>query len=167
MPITIRFGCGETVAVAHQTPALTFSGRHLRLDYLCVLLLLGVSAGCSSSDRIEQQSQTAASAAQTVLMVLDAWTSGAAPFAYTAGTLQSAGKTLADAEAQIRSAETAEPAEQAALATAVKDLSVAVAHAGAGLQAGNRAGVQKAKQDLQLASRSLAAAYAKYFAPKP
>lgn len=167
MPITIRFGCGETVAVAHQTPALTFSGRHLRLDYLCVLLLLGISAGCSSSDRIEQQSQTAASAAQTASRVLDAWTSGAAPFAYTAGTLQSVGKTLADAEAQIRSAETAEPAEQAALATAVKDLSVAVAHAGAGLQAGNRAGVQKAKQDLQLASRSLATAYAKYFAPKP
>ncbi|WP_246677586.1 hypothetical protein [Mesorhizobium sp. B2-3-12] len=148
-------------------PALTFSGRDLRLDYLCAMVLLGVSAGCSSSERIEQQSQTAASAAQTVSMVLDAWRSGAAPSAYTAGTLQSVGKTLADAEAQIRSAGATEPAEQAALATAVKGLSVAVARAEAGLQAGNRTEVQNAKQDLRLASRSLATAYAEYFAPKP
>ncbi|WP_250889217.1 hypothetical protein [Mesorhizobium sp. dw_380] len=153
--------------MAHQTPALTFSGRHLRLDFLCLLLLLGMSAGCSSSDPIEQQSRTAASAAQTVSMLLDAWMGGAAPFAYTAGTLQSVSKTLADAEAQIRSAGTAEPAKQAALTAAVKDMSVAVARAQAGLQAGNRAEVQNAQQDLRLASRSLSTAYSRYFAPKP
>ncbi|MBZ9754483.1 hypothetical protein LB524_04230 [Mesorhizobium sp. ESP6-5] len=132
-----------------------------------VLLLTGVLAGCSSSDQIEQQSKTAASAAQTVSVMLDAWMDGAAPFAYTAGTLRSTGKTLADAEAQIRSVGTAEPAEQSALAAAVKDLSAAVARADAGLQADNRAAVQNAKQDLRRGSRTLATAYARYFAPKP
>ncbi|TIN55532.1 MAG: hypothetical protein E5Y30_39990, partial [Mesorhizobium sp.] len=101
------------------------------------------------------------------LMALDAWAAGAAPTAYTAGTLQSIGKTLADAGAQIRSAETSEPAEQASLTKAVNDLSVAVARAEAGLQAGDRPEVQDAQQDLRLASRSLATAYANYFAPKP
>ncbi|MGY2994090.1 outer membrane murein-binding lipoprotein Lpp [Mesorhizobium sp. URHB0026] len=153
--------------MAHQTRALTFSGPYPRLSCLCVLLLTGVLAGCSSSDQIKQQSQTVASAAQTVSMVLDAWMDGAAPFAYTSGTLRSTGKTLADAEAQIRSAGTAEPAEQSALAAAVKDLSAAVARAEAGLQADSRAEVQNARQDLLQGSRTLATAYARYFAPKP
>lgn len=100
-------------------------------------------------------------------MALDAWAAGAAPTAYTVGTLQSIGETLTDAGAQIRSAQTSEPAEQASLTKAVYDLSVAVARAEAGLQAGDRPEVQDAQQDLRLASRSLATAYAKYFAPKP
>ncbi|RUU81023.1 hypothetical protein [Mesorhizobium sp. M7A.F.Ca.MR.362.00.0.0] len=151
--------------MAHQTPDLIVRRRYLRLDCLCLLLLM--LSACSSSDQIEQQSRTAASASQTVLMVLDAWAAGAAPTAYTAGTLQSIGKTLADAGAQIRSPETSEPAEQASLTKAVNDLSVAVARAEAGLQAGDRPEVQDAQQDIRLASRSLATAYAKYFAPKP
>ncbi|RUU62980.1 hypothetical protein EOC99_16475 [Mesorhizobium sp. M7A.T.Ca.TU.009.01.1.1] len=151
--------------MAHQTPDLIVRRRYLRLDCLCLLLLM--LSACSSSDQIEQQSRTAASASQTVLMALDAWAAGAAPTAYTAGTLQSIGKTLADAGEPIRSAETSEPAEQASLTKAVNDLSVAVARAEAGLQAGDRPEVQDAQQDLRLASRSLATAYAKYFAPKP
>ncbi|RWB03096.1 MAG: hypothetical protein EOQ39_05990 [Mesorhizobium sp.] len=151
--------------MAYQTLALIFSGRFFRLG--CLALLLSVSTACSSSDQIEQQSRTAASAAQTVLMALDAWAAGAAPTTYAVGTLQSIGKTLADAGEQIRSAETSEPAEQASLAKAVNDLSVAVTRAEAGLQAGDRPEVQDAQQDLRLASRSLATAYAKYFAPKP
>lgn len=151
--------------MAHQTPDLIVRRRYLRLDCLCLLLLM--LSACSSSDQIEQQSRTAASASQTVLMVLDARAAGAAPTAYTAGTLQSIGKTLADAGAQIRSPETSEPAEQASLTKAVNDLSVAVARAEAGLQAGDRPEVQDAQQDLRLASRSLATAYANYFAPKP
>ncbi|MBZ9891614.1 hypothetical protein LB559_27185 [Mesorhizobium sp. BR1-1-3] len=166
-PTTARSALGETILVAHQTPNLILSGRHFRLDCLCLLLLLCVSAGCSSSDEIEQQSRTAASAAQTASMLLDAWMGGAAPTAYTVDTLQSIGKTLADVGAQIRSAETSEPTEQASLTKAVNDLSVAVTRAEAGLQADDRLEVQDAQQDLRLASRSLAAAYAKYFAPKP
>lgn len=153
--------------MAHQEPVVIVAHRHLKLHCLSLLLLLGLLTACSSSDQIEQQSRTAASAAQTVSMALDAWVAGAAPFRYTADTLQSAGKTLADAEAQIRSTGTAEPAEQAALVVAVKDLSAAVARAEAGLQVGNRTELQNARQDLQAATRSLAAAYAKYFAPKP
>lgn len=160
------FGSGEAVLVAYQTPALTFGGRHFRLVCSCLVLFLGASAGCSSSDQVEQQSRTAASSAQTVSMTLEAWMAGAAPSAYTAGTLRSISRTLADAEAQIRSAGTAEPAEQAALTAAVRDLSGAVARAQAGLQAGNRTEVQNAQQDLRLASRSLSTAYARYFAPK-
>lgn len=151
--------------MAHQTPDLIVRGRYLRLDCLCLLLLM--LSACSSSDQIEQQSQTAASASQTVLMALDAWAAGAAPTAYTTDTLQSIGQTLADAGAQIRSAETSESTEQASLTKAVNDLSVAVARAEAGLRADDRPEVQSAQQDLRLASRSLATAYAKYFAPKP
>ncbi|RVC20647.1 hypothetical protein EN879_25625, partial [Mesorhizobium sp. M7A.F.Ca.AU.002.02.1.1] len=87
--------------------------------------------------------------------------------AYTVDTLQSIAKTLVDTGAQIRSAETSEPTEQASLTKAVNDLSVAVTRAEAGLQADDRLEVQDAQQDLRLASRALAAAYAKYFAPKP
>ncbi|RUU01439.1 hypothetical protein EOD12_16210, partial [Mesorhizobium sp. M7A.T.Ca.TU.009.02.1.1] len=72
--------------MAHQTPDLIVRRRYLRLDCLCLLLLM--LSACSSSDQIEQQSRTAASASQTVLMALDAWAAGAAPTAYTAGTLQ-------------------------------------------------------------------------------
>ncbi|WP_246683394.1 hypothetical protein [Mesorhizobium sp. B2-1-3A] len=100
-------------------------------------------------------------------MALDAWMAGAAPSAYTASTLQSVGKTLADAEAQIRSAATAAPAEQADLTAAVNDLSVAVARAETGLRAGDRPEVQSAQQNVRMALRSLVVAYAKYFAPKP
>lgn len=151
--------------MAHQTPDLIVSRRYLRLDCLCLLLLM--LSACSSSDQIEQQSRTVASASQTVLMALDAWAAGAAPTAYTVDTLQSIGKTLADTGAQIRSAETSEPTEQASLTKAVNDLSVAVTRAEAGLQADDRLEVQDAQQDLRLASRALATAYAKYFAPKP
>ncbi|MER9405304.1 hypothetical protein NKI36_14775 [Mesorhizobium caraganae] len=131
-----------------------------------MLLLLAGLAGCSSSDRIAQQSRTAASAAQSVSMVLDAWVEGAAPSAYAAATLHSVGKTLADVEAQIRSAEIAET-EQAGLTAAVKNLSLAVAHAEAGLRVNNRIEVQNAQQDLQAATRSFAAAYASAFEPRP
>lgn len=151
--------------VAHQTPDLIVRRRYLRLDCLCLLLLM--LSACSSSDQIEQQSRTAASASQTVLMALDAWAAGAAPTAYTVDTLQSIGKTLADVGEQIRSAETSAPAEQASLTKAVNDLSAAVARAEAVLQADDRPGVQNAQQDLRLASRSLVTAYAKYVAPKP
>ncbi|MER8446710.1 hypothetical protein NKH52_26325 [Mesorhizobium sp. M1066] len=151
--------------MAHQTPDLIARRRHLRLDCLCLLLL--ILSACSSSDQVEQQSRTAASASQAVMMTLDAWAAGAAPTTYTVDTLQSIGKTLADAGAQIRSAQTSEPAEQASITKAVNDLSVAVARAEAGLQARDRPEVQDAQQDLRLASRALATAYAKYFAPKP
>ncbi|MEV8645117.1 hypothetical protein AB0V79_28535 [Mesorhizobium ciceri] len=151
--------------MAHQTPDLIVSRRYLRLDCLCLLLLM--LSACSSPDQIEQQSRTVASASQTVLMALDAWAAGAAPTAYTVDTLQSIGKTLADVGAQIRSAEISEPTEQASLTKAVNDLSVGVTRAEAGLQADDRLEVQDAQQDLRLASRALATAYAKYFAPKP
>ncbi|MBZ9869392.1 hypothetical protein LB542_00770 [Mesorhizobium sp. BR1-1-9] len=157
---------GEVIRVADPTPALILSGYRLGRDSACLLLLMAMSAACSSSDQIEQQSRTAASTARTVSMTLDAWSGGAAPTAYASGTLQSAGTTLADIEAKIRST-TAEPAEQAALAAAVKDLSTAVDRARAGLQADRRPQVQEAQEDIRTATRVLADAYARYFAPKP
>ncbi|TGQ62685.1 hypothetical protein EN829_032510 [Mesorhizobium sp. M00.F.Ca.ET.186.01.1.1] len=130
------------------------------------MLTLAISTACSASDQIDQQSRTAASAAQTVAMALDVWAAGEAPSAYTLRTLQSVGKTLADVQSQIRSAGSAEPAEQAALAAAVGQMSDAVVRAEAGLQAGRRSEVQGADEDVRAAARSLAAAYARYFAPK-
>ncbi|MER9326855.1 hypothetical protein [Mesorhizobium sp. M0488] len=100
-------------------------------------------------------------------MTLDGWMAGTAPSAYISDTLQSVGNTLTDIDAQIRSAGFAELGEQTALAAAVKDMSVAVARARAGVLAGRRPDVQEAQQDVRAASRSLAAAYARYFAPKP
>ncbi|TPI47756.1 hypothetical protein [Mesorhizobium sp. B2-1-5] len=153
--------------MAGPTPDLILSGRRLGRNSACLLLLMAMSTACSSSDQIEQQSRTAASTAQTVSMTLDAWAAGAAPSKYASGTLQSAGTTLADIDAKIRSATTAEPAEQAALAEAVKDLSIAVNRAQAGVQADRRPQVQEAQEDIRTATRSLAAAYFRYFAPKP
>ncbi|MBZ9702745.1 MULTISPECIES: hypothetical protein [unclassified Mesorhizobium] len=158
---------GEVIRVAGPTPDLILSGRRLGRNSACLLLLMAMSTACSSSDQIEQQSRTAASTAQTVSMTLDAWAAGAAPSKYASGTLQSAGTTLADIDAKIRSATTAEPAEQAALAEAVKDLSIAVNRAQAGVQADRRPQVQEAQEDIRTATRSLAAAYFRYFAPKP
>ncbi|MCA0015727.1 hypothetical protein LB561_30340 [Mesorhizobium sp. B292B1B] len=152
--------------MADPTPALILSGYRLGRDSACLLLLMAMSTACSSSDQIEQQSRTAASTARTVSMTLDAWSAGAAPTAYVSGTLQSAGTTLADIDAKIRSTTSAEPAEQAALAAAVKDLSIAVDRARAGLQADRRPQVQEAQEDIRTATRVLADAYARYFAPK-
>lgn len=131
------------------------------------LLTLAICTACSPSDQIDQQSRTAASAAQTVAMTLDVWAAGEAPSRYTLRTLQSVGKTLADVQSQLRSAGSAEPAEQAALAAAVGRMSEAVARGEAGLQTGSRSEVRNAQDDAQAAARALAAAYARFFAPKP
>lgn len=153
--------------MADPTRAVTLNDRHFPVGCLCLLLILIGLAGCSSSNQIAQQSRTATSAAQTVSMVLVAWAEGAAPSAYATATLQSVGNTLANVEAQIRSAEIAEPAERVGLTAAVNSLSVAVARAEAGLRVNNRNEVKNAQQDLRAATRSLAAAYASAFGPKP
>ncbi|MER9454620.1 hypothetical protein [Mesorhizobium sp. M0478] len=153
--------------MAHPTRAVPHNDRHFPVGWLCLLLILAGLAGCSSSNQVAQQSRTAASAAQTVSMVLDAWVEGAAPSPYATAALHSVGKTLADVEAQIRSAETPEPAGRAGLTAAVNSLSVAVAHAEAGLRVDNRTEVKSAQQDLRAAMRSLAAAYTSAFGPKP
>ncbi|TPM32512.1 hypothetical protein FJ955_05285 [Mesorhizobium sp. B2-2-2] len=153
--------------MADPTPALILSGYRLGRDSACLLLLMAMSAACSSSDQIEQQSRTAASTARTVSMTLDAWSAGTAPSAYASDTLHSASTTLADIDTKIRSATTVEPAKQAALAAAVKELSIAVDRARAGVQADRCPQVQEAQEDIRTATRSLAAAYFRYFAPKP
>ncbi|MER8738896.1 hypothetical protein NKH61_21460 [Mesorhizobium sp. M1005] len=122
---------------------------------------------CSPSDQVEQQSKTAASATQTASLVLDAWASGAAPSKYTSRTLQSVGKTLADARAQIQSAKSPEASEQAGLTAAVGQLSTVVTRAAAAVQDGNRPEVEHAQHDLWAAAAALNASQAKYFAPKP
>ncbi|MER9232983.1 hypothetical protein NKI56_12935 [Mesorhizobium sp. M0622] len=132
-----------------------------------MLLTMFVLTACSPSDQIEQQSKTAASAAQTASLVLDAWASGAAPSKYTSRTLQSVGKTLADAGAQIQSAKSPEASEQAGLTAAVGQLSTAVTRAATAVQDGNRPGVEQAQQDLRAATAALNASQSKYFAPKP
>lgn len=139
----------------------------LRPDRLCLLLTTFVLTACSPSDQIEQQSKTAASAAQTASLVLGAWAAGAAPSTYTSRTLQSVGKALVDAGAQIQSIKSPEPSEQAGLTAVVGQLSAAVTRAATAVQDGNRSEAEQVQQDIQAATAALNASYAKYFAPKP
>ncbi|MER8685524.1 hypothetical protein NKJ36_02715 [Mesorhizobium sp. M0142] len=131
-----------------------------------MLLIISVLTACTPSDQVEQQSKIAASATQTASLVLEAWIAGAAPSKYTSRTLQSVGKALADAGAQIQSAKSPEPSEQAGLTTAVGQLSAAVTRAATAVQNGNRSDVEHAQQDLRAAAADLSASYARYFAPK-
>ncbi|TIT22869.1 MAG: hypothetical protein E5W70_10695 [Mesorhizobium sp.] len=133
---------------------------------MCLLLIMFVLTACSPSDQVEQQSKTAASATQTASLVLESWIAGGAPSEYTSRTLQSVGKALADAGAQIQSVKSPEPSGQAGLTMAVGRLSAAVIRAATAVQNGNRSEVEHAQQDLRAAAADLGTSYAKYFAPK-
>lgn len=137
-----------------------------RPDRLRLLLIIFVVTACSPSGQVEQQSKTAASATQTASLVLESWIAGEAPSEYTSRTLQSAGKALADADAQIQSGKSPESSGQAGLKMAVGRLSAAVIRAATAVQNGNRSEVEHAQQDLRAAAADLSTSYAKYFAPK-
>ncbi|MER8421460.1 hypothetical protein NKJ46_28975 [Mesorhizobium sp. M0166] len=126
-----------------------------------------VLTACSPSGQVEQQSKIAASATQTASLVLENWVAGTAPPKYTSRTLQSVGKALADAGAQIQSAKSPEPSRQAGLTTAIGQVSAAVMRAATAVQNGNRSEVEHAQQDLRAAAVDLSTSYAKYLAPKP
>ncbi|MER8399333.1 hypothetical protein [Mesorhizobium sp. M0306] len=131
-----------------------------------MLPIIFVLTACSPSGQVEQQSKTAASATQTASLVLESWIAGGAPSKYTSRTLQSVGKALADAGAQIQSAKSPEPSEQAGLTMAVGRLSAVVMRAATAVQNGNRSEVEHAQQDLRAAAADLRTSYAKYFTPK-
>ncbi|WP_292356135.1 hypothetical protein [Mesorhizobium sp.] len=138
------------------------------LNLLCFVLMPAVLSACSSSeDQIGSQLRTAASAAETASMALDAWLAGAAPQNYTSRTLQSISRKLSDAETQIQSADSPEVSERARLITAISRLAAAVANAEVGLQDNNPAKVERAQRDLRNAIAALAATYTKSFSPHP
>ncbi|RWC67094.1 hypothetical protein [Mesorhizobium sp.] len=136
------------------------------LNFLCFVLISAVLSACSSSED-HSQLRTAASAAETASMALDAWLAGAAPQNYTSRTLQSIGRKLSDAETQIQSADSPEVPDRAGLITVISRLAAAIANAEAGLQENNPARVERAQRDVRNAIAALAATHTKSFSPHP
>ncbi|TIW23278.1 MAG: hypothetical protein E5V65_01640 [Mesorhizobium sp.] len=135
---------------------------------MCFVLISILLSACSSSeDQIDSQLRTAASAAETASMALDAWLAGAAPQNYTSRTLQSIGQKLSDTETQIQSADSPEVPDRAGRITAISRLAAAVANAEAGLQENNPAKVERAQRDVRNAIAALAATHTKSFSPHP
>ncbi|RUW27479.1 hypothetical protein EN858_00705 [Mesorhizobium sp. M4B.F.Ca.ET.215.01.1.1] len=132
----------------------------------CLLSTMLALAACSSSGPVEQESKIAASASQTAVMVMDAWAAGAAPSNYASATLQSTAEALVEVGRQIESDNPPESPKRREVVTAVGQLSAAAKDAQAGVEAGNLRQVSQARQELRAATANLAAAYAKYFAPK-
>jgi hypothetical protein len=143
-----------------------FEGCVRRLHRFYLPLAMLALAACSSSDPVEQQSKTASSAGQTAAMILTSWVAGAAPSDYASATLRSTAETLAAAGRQIQSDNSPESPERRGVMTAIGRLSAAVRRAQAGVEAGNPRQVSQARQELRTAATDLAAAIAKYVAPK-
>jgi hypothetical protein len=154
--------------VAAMPPLLGFcDGGGRRLHRFWLPLGLFALASCSSTNHIEQQSKTVASAAQTATMVVDAWAAGYAPSTYASATLRSMAEAIADTGRQVQSDNSPEFAERRAVMTAIERLSAAARRGQAGVEAGNPPQVSQARQELRTAAADLAAAHAKYFTPKP
>lgn len=162
-----RAGEGNRVAATREMHEVYSAGKcQGRLRSLCVMLIATTLTACTSStDQVYQQSRTAASAAQTASMVLEAWLAGAAPRNYTSLTLQSVSHIWSDAEAQIRSAGSPEGSDRAELIKAIEQLSSAAARAQTGLRDRDRGKVEQAERDLRRAATTLGA-YAKSSAPQ-
>jgi hypothetical protein len=140
-------------------------GRRRHRFYLPLAAL--ALASCSSADPVEQQSKTTVSAAQTAVMIVDAWLAGTIPLNYASATLQSLAGTLADANRQMQSGNSPESAERRRVTTAISRLSAVTRRAEAGVEAGSRPKVSQAQLDIRSAMVDLAAAYARYLAPTP
>ncbi|RWL81263.1 MAG: hypothetical protein EOR67_13280 [Mesorhizobium sp.] len=128
-------------------------------------LLALALASCSSSETVDEQSKLAASTAQSVALVSDAWLAGAAPSRYASSALQSFAETLDDAGRQVQSASPSDRAKRDALAEALSRLSNAAKRAKDAVEAGQHAEAGEAQQELRAAQGDLAAAYRQYFSP--
>lgn len=132
----------------------------------CLLMTTLAVTACSSSDSTDQQTKIAASASQTIVLVLDSWATGAVPSHYASATLQSTADMLAEASQQMQSGSSPETPERRGVITAVGRLSAAARRAQAGVVAGNPRQVRGALQELETAATDLAAARARDVAPK-
>ncbi|TPK98736.1 hypothetical protein FJ934_02910 [Mesorhizobium sp. B2-4-12] len=132
----------------------------------CLVMTAVALAACTSSDPVQQQSRTVASAAQTAALVTDAWMAGAAPARYTAATLQSLAETVTEADRQLRSDASPEPGRRSEVSAAMTRLSTAMKDAEAAVKTGSRPQADKARQDLNGAMADLTVAAARYDQPK-
>jgi hypothetical protein len=102
---------------------------------------------------VEQQSRTTASAANTAIVLLDAWIAGDAPTHYAASALQSMAVTLAECARQLRETQSPETAKRAAT-----DLAAAAKAAETAVENDNRPKASEARDELREALTRLPAA---------
>ncbi|MGX9146331.1 hypothetical protein [Mesorhizobium sp. 128a] len=140
-------------------------GRYPFYRSFLLLTILALSA-CSSSEPIEQQAKIAASASRTASLVVAIWSAGAAPSHYASATLQSTADTLAEAGRQIKSDNSPETPERRGVMAAVGQLTAGARRAQAGVAVGNPRQVSEGLEELEAAATDLAAARARYVAPK-
>lgn len=153
----------RVTGMLRNTGIFSACGYWLRPMYPPVAALALVS--CSWLDPVEQQSKTAMSAAQTSVMIVDAWVAGAAPSSYASATLQAQAEMLVDANRQIESGD--HPGSADRIASAITKLSTAIRSAAMGIKGGDRLQVSRAQLDVRAGAADLAAGDAAYRTPKP
>lgn len=132
---------------------------------LCFLLgavMLAGLAACSSSNAGEQQAQTAKSAANSAIMVIDSWTADAVPSHYAEATLRSLAQTLADFDRQQQRTDVSDSSKQLA-----RQLTTAAGRADDAVKSGNQAQAEQARQDFRNAIAKLVVANPADQAPTP
>ncbi|BCG83757.1 hypothetical protein [Mesorhizobium sp. 113-3-3] len=116
------------------------------LCFLLGALMLAGLAACSSSNAGGQQAQTAKSAANSAIMVIDSWTAGAVPSYYAKATMRSLAQTLVDFDRQLEGAHVSDSSKQLA-----RQLTAAARRAEDAIRSGNQAQAEQARQDFHTA----------------
>jgi negative regulator of replication initiation len=102
---------------------------------------------------VEQQSRATASAANTAIVLLDAWIAGDAPSHYAASALQSMGETLSESTRRLSETQFPETGKRAAT-----DLAAAAKAAETAVKNDNRPKAAEARDELREALARLPAA---------
>jgi maltose-binding protein MalE len=112
---------------------------------LAAALLAGLAA-CSFPSAEDEQTQTAKSAANSAIMVIDNWTVGAVPSHYAKAALRSLAETLADYDRHLQTTDVSDSPKQLA-----RQLTAAAEGAEDAVTTGNRAQAEQARQDFRTA----------------